>query len=142
MEQNKINRELQVLLEIDDNDIFRSEICHFLKRVGDTEFIKILLQNEWVDYFWDEEQYFKALYCIAILDYLASIYGIPFFPDYDHYRRNKFESPIYPKDIKMLSIVNPDEKIKEMALKECSESEAGPFFLRFNIVERSVRDIE
>lgn len=140
--QKKIDNELAFLSEIQDYDIFRSEICHYLQKIGDLQFLKNVLKNDWVSHFWNEKSYFKALYCVGIIDSLAYLYKTDNFPDYDFYRTKKFDSPIFPKDIEMLDKINPKEKIKDKVLKECSENEIGKIFLNFNIIERSIRNYE
>ena len=61
-----------------DTDLFKSEMCHTLKRLGDYEFIKEVINDNWVRYFWDKEWYFESLYTLAMIDYLTYIYHVRF----------------------------------------------------------------
>lgn len=124
-----------------DNDIFRSEICHVLKSLGDDKFVITLLKEDWVSQLWKQKKYFEALYIVAMLDYLTSLRNIELFDEYEFYRKQKFEDLIYPKDIMFIEKLLPNEKILQKEIKLCSEDECGKFFMRHNILEKSIRDV-
>ena len=60
-----------------DIDLFKSEMCHMLKRLGDYNFIYEVISDNWVEYFWNKEWYFESLYTLAMIDYLTYIYHAP-----------------------------------------------------------------
>lgn len=122
-------------------DLFKSEICHMLKRLGDYEFICEIIKDNWVEYFFNKEWYFEALYILAMVDYLTYIYKAPIYEPLNKYRQYKLSEPVFPTSMIMFDKMNGDDKEKQNALKECSEDECGRFFLKYNIVEKDIRDV-
>lgn len=124
-----------------DIDLFKSEMCHTLKRLGDYEFIKEVINDNWVGYFWDKEWYFESLYTLAMIDYLTYIYHAPVYEPLDKYRQYKLSEPVFPFSMLLIDSIKRNDEQKQQALKECSEDECGRFFLKYNIVEKDIRDV-
>ena len=124
-----------------DTDLFKSEMCHTLKRLGDYEFIKEVINDNWVRYFWDKEWYFESLYTLAMIDYLTYIYHAPVYEPLDKYRQYKLSEPVFPFSMLLIDSIKRNDEQKQQALKECSEDECGRFFLKYNIVEKDIRDV-
>ncbi len=117
-------------------DIFRSNVCHKLKRLGDIGFLIDTLEKDDITYYYETNQLFECYYLLAMLDYISRINDVPQCDKYNEMRRYKLSETVYPMGILMLSTVMKDESIKEKA-----KAEAIPEFIRFNIVEKEVRDV-
>lgn len=116
-------------------DNFKSAACHELKRKGDYNFIIDLLQNEKIRKYFDFGLYLEAYYLLGMLDYLCRIHDMPKCSDYDDIRRGKLSGIVYPMSIEVQA-KSSDDPIYKRAVKE-----SIPEFIRFNIVEASIRDV-
>ena len=73
---------------------------------------------------------------LAMLDYLCRINDLPLCSNYDHIRRTSLKKIIYPRDIELAAKLDKSLDIKEQAIKE-----SIPEFIRFNIVEKEIRNV-
>lgn len=124
-----------------DIDLFKSEMCHMLKRLGDYNFIYEVISDNWVEYFWNKEWYFESLYVLAMIDYLTYIYNAPVYEPLNKYRQYKLNKPVYPFSMLLIDSINDNDNQKQKAIRECSKDECGRFFLKYNIVEKDIRDV-
>ena len=119
-----------------DFEVFKSNMCHFAKKLGQYEFVKELLMTNQVGKYWSKKWYPEAFYTLAMLDYISMINDIPLCKDYEHIRKHSLEETIYPKGIELISELDPSSNIKEECLKQ-----AIPEFLKYNIVESEIDDV-
>ena len=119
-----------------DFDLFKSNVCHRLKELGDTEFIISLLELAAIRKYYDKQWYPEALYLLAMLDYVSRVNAVELCADYDDLRNKKLQKTIYPSSIIAQALVTGDETIKSKAIEE-----SIPEFIRFNIVEKDIRDV-
>ena len=119
-----------------DFELFKSEVCHLLKELGDTEFIISLLESDTIRKYYDKQWYPEALYLLAMLDYVSRVNAVELCADYDDLRTKKLQEIIYPAGIITQAIVTGDETIKSKAIEESIAE-----FIRFNIVEKDIRDV-
>lgn len=119
-----------------DFDLFKSNVCHRLKELGDTEFLIDLLKTERIRRYYEKRWYPEALYLLAMLDYVSRVNEVALCTDYDDLRSQKLQETIYPSSLIAQALVTGDETIKIKAVKE-----SIPEFIRFNIVEKDVRDV-
>ena len=119
-----------------DFDLFKSNVCHRLKELGDTEFLIDLLESEIIRRYCEKQWYPEALYLLAMLDYISRVNDVELCTGYDDLRSKKLQETIYPSSIIAQSLVTGDETIKSKAIEE-----SIPEFIRFNIVEKDVRDV-
>ena len=119
-----------------DFELFKSEVCHLLKELGDTEFIIGLLESNAIRKYYDKQWYPESLYLLAMLDYVSRVNAVELCTDYDDLRTKKLQETIYPSSIIVQSLVIGDETIKSKAIEE-----SIPEFIRFNIVEKDIRDV-
>ena len=117
-------------------EIFKSNICHFVKDMGDLDFLIDVIKSDAIYGFlakrWDRE----ALYLLAMVDYLYRENALPLYEGYEELRSLKLSKIVYPAGIIILSAALNSEEPKEQSLRE-----AIPEFLRHNIVESEVRNI-
>lgn len=119
-----------------DFELFKSEVCHHLKELGDTEFIINLLESDAIRKYYDKQWYPEALYLLAVLDYVSRVNDVARCTDFDDIRNNKLKEIIYPSSIIAQALVTGDEAIKSKAINE-----SIPEFIRFNIVETDIRNV-
>ena len=119
-----------------DFEIFKSNICHMVKDMGDIDFIINILKSDDIRRYWNKKWYLEAFYLLAMIDYLSGINGIPLCNQYDDIRSCSLNRTVYPKDVVMLSKLGSETDVCEE-----SKREAIPEFMRFNIVENEVRNV-
>lgn len=130
------NNEMRATDHRCDFEIFKSNICHHVKDLGDIDFIIETLEEDEVRKLYDRQWYREALYLLAMVDYLSRINNLPVCTNYNDIRRHKLDKPIYPAGVVVTCVATGDESYKEEAM-----ANAIPEFLRFNIVESEIRDV-
>ncbi len=119
-----------------DFDVFKSNVCHRVKDIGDLKFIIETLELNLIRKYFNMKRYPEALYLLAMIDYLSRENDLPLCTNYNDIRACKLSSVVYPSGISMLSIATGDNRYKEECVRE-----AIPEFMRFNIVENEVRNV-
>ena len=141
---NRKNIPSRILRCMEDDisfDNFRSEICHEYKYVGDDlSFCEIVIENNMINSLWNKNWHAKALYMMAIVDYIADKYGVDPPNDYDTIRNKKLKDPLIPQSIRILEKIG-EKNIVERAIKECREHPVGKFFYKYNIIEKELADV-
>lgn len=95
-----------------------------------------LLKSGTIRLYYEKEWYPEALYLLAMLDYLSRVNEVALCTDYDDLRSKKLQETIYPSSVIAQALITGDETIKDKASEE-----SIPEFIRFNIVEKDIRDI-
>ncbi|MCD7841882.1 MAG: helix-turn-helix domain-containing protein [Lachnospiraceae bacterium] len=116
--------------------LFKSNVCHEVKRKGEIPYMIDLLQENRIRMYYDRVWHLEALYLLGMLDYLSRKNDIPECTDYDDLRCCRFKEPVYPSGIIIRAAAAHDDSIKQEALRT-----AIPEFLRFNIVENEVENV-
>lgn len=119
-----------------DFELFKSNVCHRLKRLGDLNFIVETLKEDSISFYYQVEWYAESFYLLAMLDYISRLNQVPLCNKYDELRACKLKSTIYPKSILTLAIMTENDDIKRKAYDEGIEE-----FKRFNIIENEVRNV-
>ncbi len=119
-----------------DFDVYKSNICHLVKDMGDIGFCIYILENDMVRKLYQKEWYPEALYLLAMVDYLSKENDLPICSEYEDIRCQKLAKVIYPSGVAILSYITGKEKYKEEAV-----AQAIPEFMRHNIVESEVRNV-
>ena len=117
-------------------EIFKSNTCHYVKDMGDLDFLIDVIKSDRIISYLDKRWYREALYLLAMVDYLCRENALPLHEDYDELRRLKLSEIVYPTGILVLCAALKSDEPKEKSLRE-----AIPEFLRHNIVESEVRNI-
>ncbi len=117
-------------------EVFKSNICHKVKDMGDIPFIIQLLKTNQIRELYEKKWYPEALYLLAMLDYLSRENNVPICTNYNDIRNSKLQRPIFPSSVIILCKTMKSDAPKE----ECIRL-AIPEFLRFNIVESEVRNV-
>ena len=117
-------------------DVFKSNVCHQVKDLGDIPFIIQLLQSNQIRKLYEKKWYPEALYLLAMLDYLSRENNVPICKNYNDIRSSKLQTLLFPSSVVILcKTMKSDEPKKEIIRM------AIPEFLRFNIVESEVRNV-
>lgn len=117
-------------------ETFKSNVCHIVKEKGDLDFIIDTLQADVIGTYWKRKWYPEAYYTLAMVDYLSRENNIPLCKNYESIRGTSLKQTIYPRDIELTANLDPDLNVKAQAV-----SESIPEFIRFNIVEKEVRNV-
>lgn len=110
-----------------DFELFKSNLQHDLKSMGDGRFIKMMIEEDLVNQYWKQSKRLEAIYVLCMLDYVSERNGIPTYNKYDELRDYKLEEEIYP------TAVNN----KWISKEECKKK-AIPVFKEHNIMEVNV----
>lgn len=119
-----------------DFELYKSNVCHHVKALGDVEFIIETLENNEIRALYQRQWYRECFYLLGMLDYISRENNVPICTDYDDLRSCKLSEPIFPASILAASAVANDQSIKEQAYRDCI-----PEFKRFNIIENEVRNV-
>lgn len=119
-----------------DFEVFKSNTCHRLKELGDTEFVIELLEEDSIRKYYNKKWYPESLYLLAMLDYVSRENDIPICTQYDDMRNLKLKTILFPASVLVASKVAKNDELKHRAIIE-----AIPEFMRFNIVESEVRNV-
>lgn len=117
-------------------DLFKSNVCHKLKSLGDIGFIIDTYEKNEIRTYYERQWYPESFYLLAMVDYLSRINEVELCSEYDNLRDKKLAEVIYPGGIIALDGLYSDDHIKEEAVKN-----SIPEFIRFNIVESEIRDV-
>ena len=117
-------------------ELFKSNVCHWLKEEGDIDFLIQVLESDLIRKYYNRKWYLESFYLLGMLDYISRINDVPMCSEYEDLRQQRMQEIVYPVGVLLTARVLGDESIKEQALKE-----AIPEILRFNIVESDIRNV-
>lgn len=117
-------------------ETFKSQVRHEVKLLGDISFINETLRTDMINRYWHWEWFYEAFYLLAMLDYLCRLNNIQREQKYDGIREYKLPETVYPMDITLAAKLDKDMDIREKAVKE-----SIPEFIKYNIVEKEIRDV-
>lgn len=116
-------------------DNFRSNVQHELKSMGDRNFLMRMVSDDIPNKYWEADRIKEALYLVAMFDYLCRINNMPRYNGFARLRDYKLNELCVSQDYiisDMLGINNREDEIKN----------AIPEFLKYNILEGNIRDVE
>lgn len=119
-----------------DFELFKSDVCHMVKNMGQLDFLIKVLEKDKIRELYDSDMKLESLYLLAMVDYLSRLNNIPLCNRYDDLRYKKYAKPIYPRGVILQSKITKNNYLKNEAVKN-----AIPEFLRFNIVEGDVFNV-
>lgn len=117
-------------------ETFKSNMCHMVKEKGDIDFIIETLKKDDISRYWRLKWYQEAYYTLAMVDYLSRINDIPKCTNYDSIRQTSLKEPLFPRDIEMTAKLDLSLDVRKQAIEE-----SIPEFIRFNIVEKEIRNV-
>lgn len=117
-------------------DLFKSNVCHRLKELGDIDFLIDTIESDDIATYYKKTWYPESLYLLAMVDYISRINNVPLCDSYSEIRKAKLKKTIYPSSMIAASAVAKDDGLMERA-----KAASIPEFMRFNIVEGDIRDV-
>ena len=117
-------------------EVFKSNVCHLVKEMGDIDFIIETLEADSVQKLFNKRWYPESLYMLAMVDYLSRENGLPLCKEYGYIRSARLSETIFPSSIIAMSAASKNDKPKMDSLNA-----AIPEFMRFNIVESEIRNV-
>jgi len=117
-------------------EIYKSNICHMVKDMGDIDFIIDTLESGKIRKLYQKKWYPESLYLLAMVDYLSRENGLPICNEYNDIRATRLCDTIYPSSVIAMSAFSRSDQPKQD-----SYAKAIPEFMRFNIVESEVRNV-
>lgn len=92
----------EIVYEKVDFQIFRNNIHHQIKK-DELTFLLVTIESDTVATYARHEDYLKALYLVATVDYLSKKNQIPLCDKYDDLRHTKLPQPYYVGDSSFLA---------------------------------------
>ena len=117
-------------------DLFKSNVCHRLKELGDIDFLIDTIESDDITTYYERAWYPESLYLLAMTDYISRVNDVPLCRSYDDIRKTKLKDTVFPSSVLAQAAVSHDDSIKEQAIES-----SIPEFIRFNIVESEVRNV-
>ena len=117
-------------------DLFKSSVCHKLKELGDIDFLIDTIESDEISTYYKREWYPESLYLLAMVDYISRINNVPLCDSYSEIRKAKLKNTVFPSSVIAAYAVSADDRIKERAI-----AASIPEFIRFNIVESEIRNV-
>ena len=114
----------EIVYEKEDFQTFRNNLHHRIK-IGELECILEIIERDYVAAYLRHEEYLKAFYLVATVDYISKKNDVPLCDKYNDVRKLRLEQPYYVGDS---ALFGAD---KEKCIDE---------FLRFNIYEGDLYD--
>lgn len=122
--------------DIQDFELFKSNVCHNLKEFGDLNFLEKTISGTEIESYWSAKMYPEAFYLLAMTDYICNKYEIPLYSKYSDLRTMKLAVLLYPLSAYITSKIEPQQVVFESYTNN-----AIPEFLKYNIVEKDIYDI-
>ena len=117
-------------------EVYKSNVCHFVKDKGDIDFILEVLSTDEIRALYDRRWYAESFYLLAMVDYLSKENNVPICTNYNDIRSQRLPEPLYPAGAVLSDAAMKTHKYREECMKN-----AIPEFLNFNIVESEVRNV-
>jgi len=117
-------------------EIYKSNICHLVKDMGDIDFIIETLEANKIRTLYQKQWFPECFYLLAMVDYLSRENDLPICSDYNDIRALRLKETLYPVGILTMCAAFQNNEPKRESLQE-----AIPEFLHFNIVESEVRNV-
>lgn len=99
-------------------ELFKSNVCHWLKEEGDIDFLIQVLESDLIRKYYNRKWYLESFYLLGMLDYISRINDVPMCSEYDDLRQQRMQEIVYPVGVLLTARVLGDESIKEQALIE------------------------
>ena len=113
-------------------EIFKSNTCHTVKRLGNKGFIDEIVNKEYIEIYWNNKNRLCACYLLAMIDYLCRLENLPMIEKFDCIRGYRLSKLVYPYSFNFIN----NEELLDSAL-----AQAIPEFYRHGIVEGDVFNV-
>ena len=117
-----------------DFELFKSEICQSIKKMDPETAIDEIIASGEIDNLYNNGKYAKALYLVALVNYLSNKYNLN--KEITRFDGVKLKNMKYPRGAVMMLKLSNDATYQEKLLKN-----AEPEFLKFNICEGEIENV-
>ena len=117
-------------------ELFKSNVCHRLKTLGDIDFLIEALEHDAVRSYYRKGWHPESLYLLAMVDYISRLNQVALCTEYDDLRCQRLSEIVYPSSIMALCAAQKSDSPKEQAWND-----SIPEFRRHNIVESDIRNV-
>ena len=76
-------------------ELFKSNVCHWLKEEGDIDFLIQVLESDLIRKYYNRKWYLESFYLLGMFDYICRINDAPICSEYDDLRRQRMQEIIY-----------------------------------------------
>lgn len=114
----------EIVYEMEDFQTFRNNLHHQIRK-GDLAFLLKTIESNDVSYYIRHEDYLKALYLVATVDYLSRKNQLPLCDKYEDVRHMKLKQPYF---------------VGDSAFMPSSRNDCIPEFVDHNIYEGDLYD--
>lgn len=116
-------------------ELFKSNVCQMIKN-KDSQIVINEIRRNLIDEYFDDEEYDKALYLVAMIEYLCRRDSLKKIPEIDKYKGIKLSKLVYPAGVELVTRLLKNDDYKKKALNN-----AEPEFLKHNIVEGEIENV-
>ena len=78
-----------------DFELFKSNVCHWLKEEGDIDFLIQVLESDLIRKYYNRKWYLESFYLLGMLDYISRINDVPMCSEYDDLRQQRMQEIVY-----------------------------------------------
>ena len=75
-------------------ELFKSNVCHWLKEAGDIDFLIEVLEQDTIRKYYNRKWYLESFYLLGMFDYICRINDAPICSEYDDLRRQRMQEII------------------------------------------------
>jgi len=88
----------ELVYQYEDFQTFRNKLHHRLVKEDELDVVASLLESKSIEHFCAHEDYLKALYLLALIDYILKKNDLPLCMEYSSLRSKKLKEPYYVGD--------------------------------------------
>lgn len=96
-------------------ELFKSNVCHWLKEEGDIDFLIQVLESDLIRKYYNRKWYLESFYLLGMLDYISRINDVPMCSEYDDLRQQRMQEIVYPVGVLLTARVLGDESLNNPA---------------------------
>lgn len=115
-------------------DLFKSNICQELKRLGDKKFLEKYIHTNVIQNHIENCNIPKALYLVSLIDYLCEKHKLPQIKDFDNVRQYSIKNVVVSESLYRLM------ESKQTTISEIYK-ESIPLFLNHHIIESEIENV-
>ncbi|MCR5185394.1 MAG: helix-turn-helix transcriptional regulator [Bacilli bacterium] len=127
-------KDLSLIVCDNEFDLFKSNVCHNIKRLNYEKFIEMYSDNNEIRRLYEENKYLESTYLLSMLDTLSLLNGMELKEEFEDIRQTSFNKLVVPESIYYLlknRIIKLEDVIKESL----------PEFLKHNILESEIDSV-
>ena len=125
-------KDLSLITYDEDFDLFKSNVLQHLMQIEEEKFSEEILKSNIVENYFNNGEYLKAIYIVALIDYLMK--DKPKLKEFEHIRQFKLKKIYVSKSIYLL-LVTKNTTLTKVYKGSINE------FLKHNIIEGDIENV-